>query len=150
MLPDPGRLAADSVLRDGLHLGRDEITTYVAPVDLADTAFGLAARSGIGSVLVVHAPQGPADEATIASLCQPPRDLRAPVLICVMGETIGAIHRTTVARAGLPVFATPDQAVQGFGHLVRDRRNREAARELPSSRILDLEPERDQVRRCSI
>ena len=53
-----------------------------------------------------------------------------------MGETTGAIHRAALARAGLPVFATPDQAVQGFEHLVRDRRNREAARELPPSRVL--------------
>ncbi|HEX2942180.1 MAG TPA: GNAT family N-acetyltransferase, partial [Rhodopila sp.] len=52
------------------------------------------------------------------------------------------------ARAGLPVFATPDQAVQGFGHLVRDRRNREAARELPPSKVLAVEPDRSLVRRC--
>jgi acetyltransferase len=64
-----------------------------------------------------------------------------------MGETTGAMHRTTLARAGLPVFATPGQAVQGFEHLVRDRRNREAARELPASTVLDIDPERDWVRR---
>ena len=64
-----------------------------------------------------------------------------------MGETSGALHRTTLARAGLPVFATPDQAVQGFEHLVRDRKNREAARELPASAVLTIEPERGWVRR---
>jgi acetyltransferase len=148
----PGRLAADSVLREGLRLMADDAPDHgilhVAAADLASTAFGLAARPDIGGVLVVHAPQGPADEATIASLCQPPGNLRAPLLVCAMGETTGAAHRTTLARAGLPVFATPDQAVQGFEHLVRDRRNREAARELPASRVLDLAPEHDRVRRC--
>jgi acetyltransferase len=143
----PGRLAADSVLRDGLHLLDEETIAHVPSADLAATAFSLAARSGIGGVLVVHAPQGPADEATIASLCHPPAGLRAPVLVCAMGETTGAMHRATLAGAGLPVFATPDQAVQGFNHLVRDRRNREAARELPASTVLTLEPERDWVRR---
>jgi acetyltransferase len=64
-----------------------------------------------------------------------------------MGETTGAVHRTTLARAGLPVFATPDQAVRGFGDLVKDRRNREAARELPASTVLTVDPERDWVRR---
>jgi acetyltransferase len=64
-----------------------------------------------------------------------------------MGETTGAVHRATLAHAGLPVFATPDQAVQGFEHLVRDRRNREAARELPASTVLKLAPERGWVRR---
>ena len=48
------------------------------------------------------------------SLCHPPTDLRAPVLVCAMGETTGAMHRGILARAGLPVFATPDQAVRGF------------------------------------
>jgi acetyltransferase len=144
----PGRLAADSVLRQGLNLRIDEALTHVASADLAATAFDLATRAGIGGVLVVHAPQGEADHATIAALCQPPRDLRAPLLVCAMGETTGAMHRTTLARAGLPVFATPDQAVQGFEHLVRDHRNREAARELPPSTVLDLAPERDRVRRC--
>ncbi|MEA2776742.1 MAG: acetyltransferase [Acetobacteraceae bacterium] len=147
----PGRLAADSVLREGLHLTLDDAPDHgilhVASAGLAAAAFRLAARPGIGGVLVIHAPFGRADEATIASLCQPPGDLRAPVLVCAMGETTGAMHRTALARAGIPVFATPGQAVQGFEHLVRDRRNREAARELPPSAVLDLVPEIDWVRR---
>jgi acetyltransferase len=143
----PGRLAADSVLRQGLHPRPDEPITHVASGDLAATAFALAARPDIGGVLIVHAPQGSADQAAIASLRNPPTDLRAPLLICAMGETTGAMHRTTLARGGLPVFATPDQAVQGFEHLVRDRDNREAARELPPSTVMHLAPERDRVRR---
>ena len=144
----PGRLAADGVLRAGLHLRLDETITHVASAALAATAFDLAARPGIGGVLIVHAPQGAADDATIASLCQLPRDLRAPLLVSAMGETTGAMHRATLAHAGLPVFATPGQAVQAFEYLVRDRRNREAARELPPSTVLDLAPERERVRRC--
>lgn len=143
----PGRLAADSILRQGHQLRAPQAITHVASADLAATAFALAAEPGIGGVLVIHAPQGPPDKAAIASLCDPPRTLRAPLLICAMGETTGAMHRTALARAGLPVFATPDQAVQGFEHLVRDRRNREAARELPPSTVLDLAPEHDRVRR---
>jgi acetyltransferase len=64
-----------------------------------------------------------------------------------MGETTGALHRSTLARAGLPVFATPDQAVRGFEHLVRDHRNRQAARELPPSTVLAMAPEKNRVRR---
>ena len=143
----PGNLAADSVLRAGMHLRTEEAITQVAPADLAATAIDLAARPGIGGVLVVHAPQGVGDEAVIADLCRMPTGLRASVLICAMGETSGALHRAVLAHAGLPVFATPDQAVRGFGHLVGDRRNREAARELPGSAVLTLDPERDWVRR---
>ncbi len=147
----PGRLAADSVLREGLCLIPDDVPDHgvlcVPSADLARTAFELAARPKIGGVLVVHAPFGREDEATVESLCHPSKDLRAPVLVCAMGETTGAIHRGILARAGLPVFATPDQAVRGFEDLVRDRRNREAARELPGSKVLTLAPERDWVQR---
>ena len=146
----PGRLAADSVLREGLCLVPDDVPDHgiiqVASADLARTAFELATRPNIGGVLVVHAPFGPCDEATIESLCHPPKNMRAPVLVCAMGETTGAIHRGSLARAGLPVFATPDQAVRGFEDLVKDRRNREAARELPGSKVLSVEPEREWVR----
>ena len=140
----PGRLAADSVLREGLRLSAEGFR-HVASADLAATAFDIAARPGIGGVLVVHAPIGAIDEPTIASLCHPPTNLRVPVLICAMGETSGVPHRITLARAGLPVFATPDQAVHGFEHLVRDHRNREAARELLPSRVLTLAPDKAWV-----
>ena len=144
----PGRLAADSVLRRGLHLPARQAITHVASTDLAATAFGLAAQTDIGGILVIHAPQGPSDTATVASLAHPPDTLRAPLLVRAMGETTGAAHRTALARAGLPAFATPDQAVQGFEHLVRHRRTREAAGELPPSTVLDLAPERDRVHRA--
>ncbi|MDR3530999.1 MAG: GNAT family N-acetyltransferase [Rhodopila sp.] len=148
---DPGRLAADAVLREGLRLmpgdNPDQGVLHVRSADLAATGFEIASRPNIGGVLVMHSPQGQNDEAIIKSLSHPPPDLRAPLLVCTMGETTGAIHRGALARAGLPVFATPDQAVQGFGHLVRDRRNREAARELPPSTVLDLAPDRAWVRR---
>ncbi|WP_428489667.1 GNAT family N-acetyltransferase [Rhodopila sp.] len=142
-----GRLAADSVLRQGLQLGPDQAITSVASADLAATAFALTARPDIGGVLAVHAPQGAPDATAIARLCEAPGTLSAPLLVCAMGETTGAAHRIALARAGLPVFATPDQAVQGFDHLVRDRRNREAAREMPPSSVLDLTPDRRRVRR---
>lgn len=144
---DPGRLIADSVLRTGLHLLDEENIVHATPADLAEKAFALAARKDIGGVLVAHAPRGAEDEAAIESLCNPPKNLRAPILVCAMGETTGMLHRERLAKANLPVFATPDQAVQGFDDLVRDRRNREAARELPNSTVLEVAPEREWVRR---
>jgi acetyltransferase len=73
--------------------------------------------------------------------------IRVPLLVCAMGETTGAPHRATLAAAGLAAFATPAQAVRGFQHLVRDRRNRAAARELPPSTVLSVAPDRSAVRR---
>ena len=46
----------------------------------------------------------------------------------------------------MPEFATPEQAARGFLHLVQDRRNRAAARELPTSAVLTVAPDSDAVR----
>ena len=105
-----------------------------------------AAAPGVGGVLVVHAPTGEDDRATTAALAAARDATRLPLLVCAMGETTGAACRRSLAEAGMAVFATPEQAVRGFLHLVKDRRNRAAARELPSSAVLAVAPDRDAVR----
>jgi len=162
----PARLAADGVLRSGLDLlddsEMDHGILHVPSPDLAGVACRLAARGDVGGVLVVHAPTGRDDEATIASLLPPKPGSsspgasglgsvpapRAALLVCAMGETTGAAHRVRLAGAGLPVFATPGQAVQGFEHLVSDRRNRAVALELPPSTVVSLACDGVRVRRC--
>jgi acetyltransferase len=149
-----GRLAADAALRQGLHLaalpGAEHGIVHVpldAAIPLAVTMANVAASPDVGGVLVVHAPADAADAGQIESLAGIVRAARVPVLVCAMGETTGALHRATLAKAGLAVFATPAQAVRGFQHLVRDRRNRAAARELPPSTVLSVAPDRTAVRR---
>ena len=142
-----GRMAADAVLRDGLQLAGDIV--HVEPEDstrLAALAGAAAAAPGVGGVLVVHAPTGEDDRATTAALAAARDATRLPLLVCAMGETTGAACRRSLAEAGMAVFATPEQAVRGFLHLVKDRRNRAAARELPSSAVLAVAPDRDAVR----
>jgi acetyltransferase len=53
--------------------------------------------------------------------------------------------RRRLAEAGLPAFATPEQAVQAFSHLLRDRHAKIAARELPGRRVLEVAPDHDTV-----
>jgi acetyltransferase len=148
-----GRMAADAALRDGLRLASipdtDDGILHVEPDDshaLAGLATSSAAAPGAGGVLVVHAPTGAADQAAIAALAACRDNLKVPLLVCAMGETTGAAHRHTLAEAGMAVFATPEQAVRGFLHLVQDRRNRAAARELPSGAVLAVAPDRELVR----
>ncbi|HVZ09141.1 GNAT family N-acetyltransferase [Rhodopila sp.] len=147
----PARLAADTVLRHGLCLVKDPALDHgilhVPSERLAAWAHEMAGRDGLGAVLVVHAPMGPPDTATIAALCEKRPPPKAAMLYCIMGETTGAAHRQQAGAAGLAVFDTPTQAVAGFAHLVHDRRNREAARELPGSAVLALAPDQRWVRR---
>ena len=118
--PGAGSLAKDAASRLGIALATD-------------------ARSA-GAVLVVVTPGDALDAAG------PPDNSAGPVLFCVMGETTGEPLRRQMAASGLKVFASPEQAVRGFLHLVRDRRNRAAARELPHRTVLPLAPDRDGVR----
>jgi acetyltransferase len=159
----PGRMAADAALRDGLHLA--DLSDHPAGTEIADIERGIlhvepdasphlaeiagaaASAPGIGGVLVVHAPSGDADAASIAAVASRATTMPVPLLVCAMGETTGAAHRRLLADAGVAAFPTPEQAVRGFLHLVQDRRNRAAARELPGSTVLPVAPDRHDVRR---
>lgn len=115
-------------------------------IKLAEAAALLSGAREVGGVLIMHAPTGGADGAGIAAIAAASSSMKAPLLVCVMGETTGAGHRRILAAAGVPVFATPEQAVRGFYHLVEDRRNRAAARELPPNAVLTIAPDQTRVR----
>jgi acetyltransferase len=142
-----GQLAADAALRDGLQLIGDIV--HVSPdaaEHLAAHATAAAAQPDVGGVLAVHVPADANADAAMTALTASRAAMRVPLLVCAMGETTGAAHRHALAQAGVAVFATPEQAVRGFRHLVQDRRNRAAARELPASAVLTVTSDRDAVR----
>jgi acyl-CoA synthetase (NDP forming)/GNAT superfamily N-acetyltransferase len=163
----PGRLAADAALRAGIRLAilppeaQATLTASLpadltqglvyagsaAPTDVANIAELVGAVPQVGGVLVLLAPTGANDGKAVDSVIAAARMAHLPVLTCVMGETTGAAHRRRIAEAGLPAFATPEQAVQAFSHLLRDRAARHAARELPPSRVLDIDPDLTAARR---
>jgi acetyltransferase len=164
----PGRFAADAALRDGVPLAvfspetesvlRLKLPDFPGgagglvhvepdkPLLLAEIVGLLAGAPEVGGVLAVHAPVGAADDLAITALAAGAGGLRVPVLAAALGETTGAQHRHRLTEAGLPVFASPEQAVRGFLHLVQNRRNRAAAAELPPSAVLSLAPDRAKVR----
>jgi acyl-CoA synthetase (NDP forming)/GNAT superfamily N-acetyltransferase len=161
----PGRLAADAALEAGIKLAllppeaqsalaaslpAELIYGLVyagsaAPTQVAELAAMLSAVPDVGGVLVILAPTGAGDGAAVEAVVAAATTAKMPVLACVMGETSGAAHRRRLAEAGLPVFATPEQAVRAFGHLLRDRAARIAARELPGRRVLDVAPDHDTL-----
>jgi acetyltransferase len=116
-----------------------------SPTRLAEAAAMLAGAREVGGVLVVHAPVGEGDTVAMQSLASAAKAIRVPLLVCAVGETTGAAHRRILADAGVPVFSAPEHAVRGFQHLVQDRRNRAAARELPPSAVLRIAPDRPTV-----
>jgi len=96
----------------------------------------LSSAPEVGGILVVHAPSGGDDNAAIEALIACAKTVKIPLLIAAMGEQTGLPHRHLLAQAGLACFETPEAAISGFRHLIRNRRNRAAARELPASKVL--------------
>jgi acetyltransferase len=154
-----GRLAADAALESGLRLaeltpstaqilglmlgtipGPGPIDAGPMPARLAEVAALLSPVPEVGGILVVHAPSGGDDEAAIEALVACAKTVKIPLLIAALGETQGAAHRHRLAQAGLACFDSPEAAIAGFRHLLRNRRNRAAARELPASEVLDDNP----------
>ncbi len=137
----PHELTGQGGAREPLYIGLDPPARFTAALER------LAACPEIGGILAILAPpqqrRSPAeDEAWTTHIAASARAIKRPLLVAVMGETTAAPLRRRLADAGLPVFATPEQAVHGFHHLLQHRRNRQAARELPPSTVLRLLPDR--------
>ncbi len=117
------------------------------PIRPAEAAAMLATLPDLGGIVTVLAPTGDGDAAAMGALVACNAGLKLPLIAAVLGETTGAPHRRVLAEAGVPVFASPELAVRAFGKLVALRRARQAARELPTSRVLSLAPDRAAVAR---
>ncbi len=162
----PGRLAGDAAVLLGIRLATlpDSAQAALAasvPAELiqglvyahpnglsrlAEVASMVGAVPEVGGVLVLMTPNGDGDAATVQALIAASKAARLPMLTCVMGETTGAAHRRALAEAGCTVFATPEQAVQAFHHLLRARQARIDAAQLPGEQVLDLAVEQGEVR----
>jgi acetyltransferase len=97
----------------------------------------LLAAPEADAVLFIHAPTALVPSADIARLLLP-RLLATPrlVLCCWLGgESVAAARRLCI-EAGLPVFDTPEGAVQAFLQLVQYQRNQQLLLEAPPVRSL--------------
>ncbi len=161
-----GRMAADEVLRAGLHLATLSTETAQvlslttrkvppetgpifagkhSPTALADIAALLSSAPEIGGILVIHTPSGGDDGAAIAALTACAETVRIPLLIAAMGEATGLEHRHILSQARLACFDSPEAAIAGFRHLLENRRNRAQARELPAAAVLSVQPNKASV-----
>ena len=159
-----GRLAADAAIGSGLSLA--ELTPQTAqalaltlgripppgpifsgktPMRLAEIAATLSTAPEVGGILVVHAPTGGDDNTAIEALLACAKTIKIPLLIAAMGEAHGLEHRHRLSQARLACFDGPEAAIAGFKHLLRNRRNRAAARELPDSTVLKIAPDKAAV-----
>lgn len=93
----------------------------------------------LGSVLFIHAPTAIVESQKIAHACAPLiSKSKRNVLTCWLGGDGVAKARQVFNRAGIPVYGTPEEAVQAFLYLLAYRRNQELLLEVPPSEPVDL------------
>ncbi len=152
-----GVLAADAVVDVGGRLAELSADTLAAldkvlpltwshrnPVDIIGDADGeryaralevLSKENTADGLLVLNCPTAVASstEAAEAVIRSVNDSVRLPLLTSWVGEGAAASARALFARHHIPSYATPEQAVRAFMHMVNYRRNQETLMETPAS-----------------
>jgi len=160
----PGVMAADALVLGGGRLATLAPATIAAldavlpptwsranPVDIIGDAPGSRYRASIGTVLadpgvgaavVLHAPTATASpiEAAAATV-EAAKASRKNVFAAWLGADGVAPARKLFESGGVPNYATPDQAVSAFLHIVEHRRNQKSLIETPPSLPDDAAPD---------
>ncbi|MDH3320150.1 MAG: bifunctional acetate--CoA ligase family protein/GNAT family N-acetyltransferase [Betaproteobacteria bacterium] len=150
----PGVMAADRAADLGIPLAQLAPATFEAlkpalpanwshgnPLDLIGDADAKRYRAavaacladdGVDGVLAILTPQAmTAPDAAAQAVIEAAKGSSKPVLACWMGEEQTAAARRHLAQAHIPVFRTPDPAVEMFGHLSAFYRNQRALLQTP-------------------
>ena len=109
------------------------------------------ADENVDGVLAILTPQAmtlPADaaRAVIDAVARSERGSGKPVLACWMGEEQTAPARKLFEAARIPVFRTPEPAVEMFGHLSSFYRNQRALLQTPGPSAAPSEPDLESAR----
>ena len=165
----PAVMATDALIRGGGRLAELSAETLAAldavlpptwshgnPVDIIGDApverypaalTPLTQDRNADAILLIHAPTAIVSAEAVARDCaQLMTDARHPVLVCWLGTDSITQADAMLARAGLPTFATPEEAVTGFLQLVAYHENQQQLMETPPSVAEDFEPDPETAR----
>lgn len=151
-----GVLATDSLIEQGGHLAELAPETIAAldgvlprtwshgnPVDIigdapgkryADALTKLLQDPGSDAVVVLNCPTAVASSFEAAqAVAEVVRGTKRPVITAWIGGDQAEKGRELFSARRVPTFDTPEQAIRGFMHLVRYRRNQEMLMQTPPS-----------------
>jgi acetyltransferase len=112
-----------------------------------DALDGVLADPSVDAALLIHAPTAIVPPTEIAQAASEEILERArPVLTCWMGGEVVREARDVFTRAGIPTYATPEEAVSAFMHAVYHRRNQRQLMETPSSIPESFAPRIEEAR----
>lgn len=171
----PGVLATDALVAVGGRLGQLSQPTIDAldrllpptwsrnnPIDIIGDADGkryaaafaaLIEEPNIDAVLVLNCPTALVDSAECASaIVASTHEAQAAgkldgrnIFTAWLGEATASEARRRFVAARIPTYATPEDAIAGFMHAVRFRRNQELMLETPLAQPDDFEPDANAV-----
>jgi len=111
-------------------IGRD-----APPPDHAGALSARLADPSAGAVLFIHAPSAAVGSEEVAHACLPlVRAAPSRVMAVWLGGDAASQARRLFVQAGVPDYATPEEAVRAFAMLGTYRRNQEILVEMPSAR----------------
>ncbi len=165
----PGVMAADRAADLGIPLAELSASTIASlqnalpsnwshgnPMDLigdADAArysAGLKAclaDENVDGALVMLTPQAMTEPSAVAdAVVEAARGQSKPVLACWMGDASVIDGRQRLGKAGIPVFRTPEPAVDMFAHVSSFYRNQRALMQTPGPQALRSEPDIEAAR----
>lgn len=100
------------------------------------------------AILFIHAPSAIVASDTIAEALVPSiHKSSKPLFACWLGGDAVAQARRTFAKAGIPTYDTPEDAVKAFLQIVDYRRNQSALMQTPPSVPEDFTPEAATARK---
>lgn len=160
----PGVMAADHATDLGIPLAELSAATIAElqralppnwshgnPVDLIGDAdceryraavSACLADDGVDGALVILTPQAMTDaDAAATAVIDASRCSAKPLVACWMGEQSVTDARQVLRDAGIPVFRTPEPAVEMFAHLASFYRNQQALMQMPGPLSHVLEPD---------
>jgi acetyltransferase len=98
------------------------------------------------AVLFIHAPTAIVESSEIAAAVAPAlAKASRNVLACWMGGDAVKQARAIFARAGIPTYDTPEEAVRAFLQVVQYRRNQDLLMEVPPTRSSEFVHDREKA-----
>ncbi|MEO0377198.1 MAG: acetate--CoA ligase family protein, partial [Cyanobacteria bacterium P01_A01_bin.17] len=159
----PGVMATDDLIEGGGKLAplsdqtRKQLDALLPPtwshgnpVDLVGDADGdryvhaldiLLQDPNLDAILILHVPTAIApSESTAQAVAQRLQGQHKTTLTSWLGGESAQLARAVFAKAQIPTYDTPNDAVQAFLHQIRYRRNQELLMETPASIPTDFTP----------
>lgn len=143
----PGVIAADALAAGGGELASPPVDLGgdADPQRIASALQAALAESPPHPLLLIHGPTAVTTSEAAAQACRDAAGDSGRVLACWLGGERARRGAAPLREAGVPVYDTPEAAVQAFLHMREHRRNQETLQEAPASAEVDFEPDEAAV-----